>query len=537
MPKELFTKTKPRKGGEKSIPHAAIDFIPIGQEDISEITAAINSNKYNGFLLHAPSLIYEYSLVREMLSAGKNMIILLPDVGQANLLYGAVKDIFGERLCLLHGEMSHGQRSENIEGILSGSYDIVIGTRAALFAPLKKVSLIIVMNEHSPLYKTEEGIRYHMRDVAVMRAFMEKAIVLLSSISPSVDSFFNAMTNKYTLLKPSLAQQRPNIRIINMKYEKKIKPDLSNSLYDAARRHIIKNDRIMFVMNRRGYSTVLLCSECGYIEKCPACDVPMVLYKKDNMLKCYYCNKARPIPEICGRCKSHKFELLGSGTQRVQEHVEELFGQATLRFDSDTVRKKSEKDELSRLISGDFSKIIIGTKLMTRRIMPTDYFSMAAVLNIDTSLNQPDFRAMEKAYQELSAIIELVEPKGEVLVQTRFPDTPLFRHLQRNDYASFAREELSLRKNLNYPPYAKLLHIRSDGPPEISEKIMKFLRKANTKMEILGPIIARNRKGKEEHTIILKSADRKALNTAAKEVLQSFNHPKKISIRVDVDPA
>jgi len=537
LPREVLIKTKHRKG-QKEIPQpAAIDFLDIGSEDVLDITTAITSNKYRGFLLHAPSLLYEYSMVLRLLSSARNIIVILPDVSQANLLYNAVKDLHADRLCLLHGELSRGKRSEYIEGILSGRYDIVIGTRAALFAPLRKVSLVMVLNEHSQSYKIEEGIRYNIRDVAVMRAFIEKATILLSSISPSIDSYFNAMTNKYGMLKPSSDIRRPAIRIANMRFEKKIKPDLSQTVFDAAKKHINKNDKVMFVINRRGYSSLLLCHECGYIEKCPTCDIPMVLYKNENALKCHYCNKTHAIPEKCSRCKGHKFELLGSGTERVQEHIEELFGIATMRFDSDNVKKKSEKEDLSRLISGDFSKILIGTKLMTRRITATDYFSMAAVLNVDSSLNLPDFRAIEKAYQELSTIIDLVEPRGEILIQTRFPNTPLFRHLQQNDYASFAKEELSLRKHLNYPPYAKLLNISFNGSPGIAEKIIKTVRESEPEIEILGPAIGRNRKGLEEFSIILKSVDRKALNTAAKKVLKTFDQSKKIQIRIDVDPA
>lgn len=537
LPREVFTKTRSRKGKEKTSHNNNLDFLDITTEDILDITAAINTNKYTGFLLHAPSLLYEYSMIFRLLSTVRNIIVLLPDITQANLLYTAFKELCGERLCLLHGEISRGKRSEYIESILSGRCDIVIGTRAALFAPLKKVSLILVMNEHSQSYKIEEGIRYNIRDVAVMRGFIEKATVLLSSISPSIDSYFNAMTNKYKIVKPSLDIKRPAIRIANMRFEKKIKPDFSKTVYDAAKKHIKKNNKVMFVINRRGYSSTLLCHECGHIEKCRACDIPMVLYKNDNTLKCHYCSKTQPIPEKCSRCKSHKFDLLGSGTQRVQEHIEELFEMPTMRFDSDNVKKKSEKEELSRLISGDFSKILIGTKMMTRRITVTDKYSMAAVLNVDSSLNLPDFRAMEKAYQELSSIIDLIEPEGEVLIQTRFADTPLFRHLRYNNYASFAKEELTMRKSLNYPPYAKLLNIIFSGSPELSEKIRKTIRDADPNIEILGPTINRNKKGIEEFTIILKSVDRKALNNAARKVLKTFDQPQKFQIKIDVDPA
>jgi primosomal protein N' (replication factor Y) len=537
LPGELFTKTQLRKGRKETEYNSKLCFPEIKKEDCRDIFASINANKYKGFLLHAPSLMYEYSMVLGLLKEVKNVIVLLPDIVQANLLYTASKDLYGERVSLLHGELSRGRRSAYIEGILSGRYDIVIGTRSALFAPLRKVSLIIVLNEHSPSYKIEEGIRCNIRDVAVMRGFIEKTVVLLSSISPSVDSYFNAMTNKYRLLMPSRDIQRPAIRIADMRFEKKIKPDFSKTVYNAAQKHIKKNNKVMFIMNRRGYSSALLCQECGHIEKCRTCEIPMVLYKDDSILKCHYCSATQHIPEKCSRCNSHNFELMGSGTQRIQEHIEELFGIATMRFDSDNVKKISEKREFSRLISGDFSRVIIGTKMITRHLTANDNYSMAAVLNADSSLNLPDFRAMEKAYQELSSVIDLVEPNGEVLIQTRFPQSPLFKYLRSNDYASFAKEELPLRKSLNYPPYTKLLNITFSGSLETAEKIRNIIHSFDPKIEMLGPTVNKNRKGLEELSIILKSADRKTLNTAARKVKKTFEHSKKVQIRIDVDPA
>ncbi|MDH4232799.1 MAG: primosomal protein N' [Nitrospirota bacterium] len=537
LPGELFTKTQARKGKREVSYDTNIDFPDIAKEDSLEIIAAINANAYRGFLLHAPSLLYEYSIALTLMRASRNVIVLLPDIAQADLLFSAAKDLCGERVSVLHGEISRGKRSEYIEGILSGRYDIVIGTRPALFAPLKKVSLIMVLNEHSQSYKIEEGVRYNIRDVAVMRGFTEKAAVLLSSISPSIDSYFNAITNKYRLLKHSTALRRPVIRIADMRFETKIKPGFSKAVYNAAQKHIKKNHKVMFVINRKGYSNALLCHECGHIEKCSKCDIPMVLYKSDNVMKCHYCSKNQPVPEKCSRCKSHNFDLLGSGTQRVQEHIEELFRIATMRFDSDNVKKKSEKKELSRLISGDFSRVIIGTKMITRQLTGTDHYALAAVLNADSSLNLPDFRAMEKTYQELSSIIDLVEPGGDVLIQTRFPESPLFRYLRSNDYASFAKEDLLLRKSLNYPPYAKLIKISFSGPPEAAEKIKDIIHISDPNIEMLGPAVSKNRRGLEELSIILKSVDRKTLNTAAQKIKKTFEHSKKVQIRIDVDPA
>jgi primosomal protein N' (replication factor Y) len=536
LPPELFTRTQQRKGKKQVSRQEEIAFMDIGPEDALNITSAVLSNQYIGLLLHAPSVLYEYSMVFKLLDSVKNVIVLLPDIGQSNLLYSAVSEKFEGRVCLLHGELSGGKRSESIEGILSGRCDIVIGTRAALFAPMKKVSLIVVLNEHSRYYKTEEGVRYNMRDVAVMRGFIEKAVVLLSSITPSIDSYFNAVTGKYRMLKPSLDTKRPFIRIADMQFEKKIRPGFSKTVYEAALKHVRKNDKVMFVMNRRGYSSLLLCKECAYIVKCRECDIPMVFHKNDNSLKCHYCSKSQYVPERCPRCKGHNFELLGSGTQRVQEYIEELFGKTTMRFDSDNVKKKSEKEELERLISGDFSRILIGTKIMTRRISVTDKFAMAAVLDIDPSLNLPDFRAMEKAYHELSSIIDLVRPDGEVLIQTRFSGTPLFKHLRSNDYSAFAKEELQMRKDLSYPPYTKMLKITFKGPSEVSEKIIKTARNYEPEIEILGPTTDKDRKGAENFSIILKSGNRKKLNNAARKVLKTFDSSRKIQIRIDVDP-
>ena len=343
LPAELFTRTQPRKGKKELSCREELTFMDIRPEDILEITTAVQSNKYTGLLLHAPSVLYEYSMVSQLLDTVKNVIVLLPSIGQSDLLYNAVREKYEGRTCLLHGELSRGKRSESIEGILSGRCDIVIGTRAALFAPMKKVSLIIVLNEHSRSYKTEEGVRYNMRDVAVMRGFIEKAAVLLSSITPSIDSYFNAVTNKYRMLKPSSDMKRPVIRIADMQFEKKIRPGFSKTVYDAALRHVRKNDRVMFVINRRGYSSLLLCKECANIVKCSECDIPMVFHKNDDTLKCHYCSKSQSVPERCPRCKGHNFELLGSGTQRVQEYIEELFGKTTMRFDSDNVKKKVRK--------------------------------------------------------------------------------------------------------------------------------------------------------------------------------------------------
>ncbi len=536
VPKEVFVKTSAKKTHQKSSHNIHVELIDIPEKDISPLIKSISNNRYQTFLVHSPSVIYEYSIVAKLLTSSKNVIILLPEISRANLFYNSVKGIFKERICLLHGEISRGRRSEYIEGIVSGKHDIVVGTRAPLFAPLKKLSLIIVLNEHSSFYKQEEGVRYNIRDVAVMRGFIEKATVLLSSITPSVDSYFNVLANKYRFIKPQYNPGRPRIKIIDMRFEKAIKPNVTRSVFEVSRSRLRDGKNIMFVINRRGYAPLLLCRECGYTENCSVCSIPLVLHKHDRSLKCHYCGLSGDMPERCSRCGSYQLESLGSGTERLQEDIEGLFGIKPIRFDSDRAKRKSEIEELMQKISSESTRVIIGTKMMTKRIGITKKFPLAVILNIDNSLNFPDFRASEKAYMDLSAISELVEPDGEILLQTRLPKNHLFRCFKSNDYVSFINEELSVRKALNYPPYSKLLKINFSGSFDLAEKMKKIINDQSQNIEVLGPINIKRRKSGDQLSVLLKSNNRKTLNTAARTILSKYEKVKDINIRIDVDP-
>lgn len=537
MPKELFTRVRARTQAIAP-PTGALGISDVPLEEIASILSAAAEKKYRAFLVHAPSVAYEHSMVTGLLrSSLKNVLVIFPEVSGADSFFRSAREIFGERVCLLHGSISGGLRSESIEGIVSGKHDIVVGTRAALFAPMKSISLIAVLREHSASYKLEEGIRYNIRDVAVMRGFMEKAPVVLSSVTPSVDSYFNALTGKYVLLSPPSPTRRPRITIVDMRYAKKIKPGISKEVFDAAKNKIRSERRIMFAINRRGYSTLLLCAECGHRETCDNCEIPLVMHKDEKMLKCHYCGAVRSVPERCGHCGSVHLELLGAGTQKMQEEIEGLFGIETIRFDSDEAKKKAGARTLLQRLSEDPAKVIIGTKMITRRMEAAGEFSMAAVLNADVSLNFPDFRASEKTLMELSTVAGLVEAGGEVLVQTRFPGNSLFRCLRSGDYASFVRDELAARKELFYPPYSKLVNLTVTGNKGLSASLIRKIKSLGADIEVLGPTFSRNKKGEDQFSVLLKSTGRKALNEAARAVLDRYGEVKGIKIVVDVDPA
>lgn len=534
LPKEAFTKIKPRK--TEIPPHPPfLNIINITDDMASNLTESINKNAYRTFLLHAPTSLYEYSFLMKVLIDTKNVIILLPEVFQVNNLYPFLKEGFGERVCLFHGRLSKGRRSEAIERIVSGHSDIVLGTRSAVFAPLKKVSFIAVLHEHSSSYKQEDGLCYNARDVAVMRGYLEKSTVLLSSICPSGESLYNCKTGKYTLLKPAVDIKKPKVRIIDMRHEKLLKPYLSKRVVDASLRYINNNKKVMFVLNRRGYSTLLQCNECGHIERCPECKIPIVFHKHAMLLKCHYCNYKSHVPESCSRCKSYNIQLLGVGTQKAQEDIEALIRIKTLRLDSDRVKKKSELEELIGATYRDDVRIIIGTKLMTRRL-DTQGFSMAALLNTDIFLNLPDFRSTEKAYQEISSIIDKIVPDGEIFIQTRMPENYLFKYLRGHDYTSFFKEEMKKRKTFLYPPYSRLLLLKFISKRDMSRELSEIINRIDEGIEILGPSITKNTHGRYEFKLLLKSPIRGRLHSVAGTFIEAFKESKDIKIKVDVDP-
>lgn len=533
---ELFSPVKFKKHKINIDFSNKITLSEISDDTVSDVGSSLSHHHYQTFLLHAMSYEDEASIAFKLSALTRNIIVLFPEISMANIFYATVKDLLGDRVCLLHGELSKGMRSEHIAGIADGTHDVVIGTRSALFAPLKTVSLIIVIGEHSTFYKLEEGVRYNLRDVAIMRGFLEKSTVLLSSITPSIDSYFNALSGKYRLLKRTVNTNLPRIRVINMNFEKTMKPGISKSVYDAVKKHISKNDKIIFLINRKGYSTMVSCSECNHFEKCDECSVPLVLHKDKNELECHYCGRTRVIPEVCSRCGSHKIELLGSGTERIQEDITKLFGVDAVRFDSERARSKSEIKKIMQEISAGSSKIVVGTKMMTSRLSSTGKSSLAVVLNIDNYMNFTDFRASEKTFSELRSILELVTTDGEVLIQTRYPLSDILKYLKDDNYASFVKNELVMRKELRYPPYSKLLHIRFSMDPSAGKEFQAMSDCFEDSVECLGPVAVRNKKGAAGYSLLLKSGNRKSLNAAARRILEHFEKSKKMEISIDVDP-
>ena len=544
LPKEAFIRVKQRKArvklhtaSHRYDPGGAVpDVIDAGDGLVRSLCESLRKGDYRTFLLHAPSTSYEYSFLTEILAETNCAIVLVPEVSTLNNLYPLLSARFGERVSLFHSELSRGMRSESIERILSGQSDIVLGTRSAVFAPLKKVAFIAVIHEHSASYKQESSPCYSGRDVAVLRGSIEKSTVLLSSICPSVESFCNCKSGKYTLLRPAYDIQRPKVKVIDMRYAKLLKPYLSKAVIDASARYLKKNGKIMFVVNRRGHST-LHCTDCDYMAECPGCRIPLVFHKQDMSLRCHYCGYTlSKIPESCSRCKGYNLQLFGAGTQRVQEDLENLFGSGVLRLDSDRTKSKSEMESLIGSAFTEANKIMVGTKLMTKRLDRAHKFSLTAILNTDLLLNIPDFRSTEKAYQEISSATDMTEPGGEIFIQTRMPQNYLFKSLKDHDYNLFVREELLRRKSLGYPPYSRLLLLKFTSKRDISSELLENIQRTADDPEILGPFAAKNARGENEFKLLMKSSLRGKLHAAARTFAEAFKNSKDVKIKIDVDP-
>lgn len=561
LPPELFESTRMIRQ-RKTREHIGLELPELPVSVLDPITAALPEKKFRPFLIHALSVLQEYAVVRAVIEKTQNVIILVPEISQADLLYQMIHQtipgqtihgVNAERVCVLHSALSRGRRSAYVEGIAAGKYDIVIGTRHALFAPLKKVFCIMVLQEHSSFYKMEDGIRYHMRDVAVKRAYLEKSVVILSSITPSIDSYYNAQTGKYGFIRPDSLQPvpktQPKISIVDMRYCKKTTPALSKTAINIAGSRLKIGKNVMFIVNRKGYAT-LICRECENTVACPDCGIALVMHKDDMMLRCHYCGRSMEIPLQCSRCRSITLEPVGSGTERVQEEIEKVLGAQAVRFDKDAVKKRSDITAILKNISVSRSNLLIGTKLLTTHLTILHRFSLAVILNIDASTNFPDFRASEKAFAELSSILSHIDPDGDMLIQTRAPGNPMLRYFKAGNYHSFVQEELAVRKTLSYPPFARMIEITVAGGTELAEKIVMGLHKtAGTPatevraigvrghVEVLGPVASQSRHGLRQTSIFLKSTDRKALNRMARSVMDTYGKKDGTGIRIDVDPA
>jgi primosomal protein N' (replication factor Y) len=495
--------------------------------------------------------------IAHALEQGRGAIVLVPEIALTPQTVDRFRARFAdkpERVAVLHSSLSDGERYDEWHRIRSGEAQIAVGARSALFAPVHKLGLIVVDEEHEPTYKQDEAPRYNARDMAVLRGKLEKCAVVLGSATPALESYANAKNGKYRYADLPIRvddRRMPPIRIVDMRIaaEQEGKPVLfSRELVEAIRIRLDRAEQTMIFLNRRGFSASLICPECGYVTECDHCSVGMTFHKARARLVCHICGDEKPAPLRCPKCNSPEFRYAGAGTEKIEEVMLKLFPKARIeRMDSDTMRRKNaHRDVLTKFRAGKID-ILVGTQMIAKGLdFPN--VTLVGVVNPDHALHMADFRAGERVFQLLTQVAGRAgrgEAAGEVIVQTYTPHHPAIQAARRMDFEGFCDQELAFRKELSYPPYTHLtcITLRGKNDPEVGKIAEQFFQCLESNCGAAGGImlspampapIARMR-GEYRWQVLLRGARTKAINDAIRAASREMNWPKTVKVTVDVD--
>lgn len=496
---------------EDRTPETLRELTPEQSQVCEKITQALASQTYQTFLLHGvtgsgKTEVYQ-TIIRQVLNHGGSAILLVPEISLTSQVARYFQAEFGEVVIVLHSGLQSSEKAKAWQDILSGRIKIVIGARSAVFAPLPNLRLIILDEEHEGAYKQDENPKYHTRDVARRRMEHHQGIVLLGSATPSLEAYAAAKAGKIgiTVMEKRVANRPlPPVEIVDMREEliKGNRSIFSLSLQEKLKLRLERGEQSMLFLNRRGYSTFVVCRECGYVVRCQDCDVALTYHSKGNSMRCHYCNHEEIPPHTCPECGSRYIRFFGQGTQRVEEEIQGLYPQArTLRLDWDTTRSKEAYHEILDQFLNREADILVGTQMMAKGLdFPN--VTLVGVVTADQILNMPDFRARERTFQLLTQVAgragRSVKP-GEVVIQTYSPTDRAILRASHHDYPGFFWEEIRYRKARNYPPYTHvirvtLLHEKEDRVIKAAHSLMNCLRQGlsqnengNTGCDILGP--------------------------------------------------
>jgi len=501
-------------------------------------------------------------LAQGAVQRGHSVIVLVPEVALITQMERRFRARFGDRIAVLHSGLSAGERYDQWQRILRKEVSIAIGARSALFAPFTELGLIIVDEEHDGSYKQEKGLRYNARDLALVRARQNRALALLGSATPSVQSYHNAATGK---LKRLLLTQRvhgrpfPALTVVDLRRTREepgLRKFLTQDLLSAMGETLRRGEQVLLFLNRRGYAGYPVCGDCGKNLKCKNCDISLTLHKWSNAYRCHYCGYTRPAITTCSGCGSSKIRNLGLGTEKLETAIKELFPASSVaRMDRDTTTRKGSMLKILRALKNRAIDILIGTQMVTKgHDFPN--ITLVGIVCADLSLGFPDFRAGERTFQLLAQVSGRAgrgEAPGRVVLQTYNPEHYSIRFSGNQDYSAFYQKEIGFRNALNYPPFSRIIQFRISGKDPAATRrlagilgkqcrVLKDTAKHNGRsVEILGPIEAPMPKiaGRYRWQILLKGTLRKHLKTFVSTVLE--NNPRLFSNRhvrviVDVDP-
>ncbi len=533
-------------------------FTPAQKSALETIIGSVDQRTFLPMLLHGvtgsgKTAVY-LSAMQSVLAKGRSAILLVPEIGLTPAMAADLHQIFGNEVAILHSALSDDERAEQWKRIRSGESHIVVGTRSAVFAPVADLALIVVDEEHDHSYKQEEMPRYHARDVAVMRAKMCNAAVVLGSATPSLETYHNGVRGKYRLLElPERIEKRPlpEVEVLDMREEfHRSKKDevLSRKLVEEIGERLSRQEQVMVLLNRRGYSAFVLCRECGESVHCKNCAISMTYHKREHRLVCHYCGFMRPAPKTCPKCGSEFVQYLGTGSEKLEHLLHGMFPQARIsRLDRDTVRGRDDFERMLTALHAGEIDLLVGTQMIAKGHDVANV-TLVGVVASDAALSFPDFRAAERTFQLLTQVAGRAgrgDAPGKVVLQTFFPDHYAIQFAAAHDYRGFYEKEIRFRSWMHYPPFSAVSNVLVRSP-KLDEALAwsGILGKwfENTRVEgvrVMGPAAAAIVRLKTEYRyhFLLKSASRERMNEVLRAMLKHADEQKipRNYVVVDVD--
>lgn len=512
-----------------------------------------NIDKYGVYLLQGvtgsgKTEVY-MELIEKVVKTGKCAIILVPEISLTHQIVSRFYNRFGSDVAIFHSALSDGEKYDEYHKILNGDVHIVVGTRSAVFVPFTNIGLIILDEEQSMNYKQDSSPRYHARDIAIYRANHHKCPVLLASATPSLESMARANKGVYKLLKLNNRIGKsvmPTVKVIDMQEEyKKRNMIISDYLDNKIIETINKKEQVIIMLNRRGFSTLINCKNCGYTFKCPHCEITLTYHKTSNNLRCHYCGYTVMNTKKCPNCGEEALTNLGLGTEKLEEELLKRYNVSTIRMDTDTTSKKGSQDEIIRKIENEEVQIIVGTQMISKGF---DFpkVTLAAIINADDSLNIPDFRSGEHTFELITQTIGRAGRSGlssSAVIQTFNPNNKVIEYAKNNDYNSLYNYEMNIRKILKYPPffYLTIIKIASKSYEEASKEITKvknYLDRSLKNTIILGPTTAPMFKINNIYRfqIILKYKNYNDIKKCLEYLDDIYKSNRQVNIEIDNNP-
>jgi primosomal protein N' (replication factor Y) len=558
-PRLRSVKPLPRKALTSSDAPASARFVAV-HAMTQQQSAAIERirsafGRFQAFLLHGitgsgKTEVYLH-LVARVLEQGAQALVLVPEISLTPQLEARFRDAFPDaRLAVMHSGLEDVARTASWLQAARGEAGIVLGTRLGVLAPLPRLALVIVDEEHDPSFKQQEGLRYSARDAAVYRARGAGCPVVLGSATPSLESWQNWRAGRYERIelaeRAAPGARLPSVRTIDLR-ARAAQQGLTEPLWAAIAERLGRGEQSLLFLNRRGYAPVLACEACGWAAACTRCTARMVLHAADRRLRCHHCGAEAPVPRACPTCGNVDLQPLGRGTQRLEEALQERFASARIvRIDRDSARRRADLVRTLDDVRRGKGDILVGTQLLAKgHDFPR--LTLVGVVNADTALLSTDYRAAERLFAVLEQVAGRAgrrERPGEVLVQTRYPDHPLFAALARHDFGGFAESQLAERRAAGFPPFVFEAALRAEAPK--LETAMRFLREAAAgvarpdEVTVYDPVpnVLTRRAGLERAQLLMQSASRPALQSflAALSAGLFAAAPRKVRWHLDVDP-